>query len=270
MNRNLPHAARVIRAALAAGGVDPVAAATHALDGERLLVDPERSYGIVLHRTPAGGWSCGLRGPTDLERQAQARDASRAHARRLATAIERHIGRHQDFHSVRADGDRVRVVLHVVDRDQWMRWRAHFGIPHTTERLLPHAVTGECRYEGVRVSVLAYEPRRTPHDAQGTPPARPFEFEGRRYDLAVPQRDAHGNVWYFQGWSTDDGMPLLSVDGRPERCSLANVATYMGPLSPSREPVRSPVPDAAGGRTRTGPAVRGPVAVPMTRRGRAR
>ncbi|MEU1195732.1 BN159_2729 family protein [Streptomyces sp. NPDC005813] len=270
MNRNLPHAARVIRAALAAGGLDPVAAAAHTLDGEHLLVDPERSYGIVLHRTPAGGWSCGLRGLTDLEHRAHAWDASCAHARRLAAAIEQHIGRHQDFHSVRADGDRVRVVLHVVDRDQWKRWRAHFGIPHTTERLLPHAVTGECRYEGVRVSVLAHGPRRTPHDAQGMPPARPFEFEGRRYDLAVPQRDAHGNLWYFQGWSTDDGMPLLSVDGRPERCSLANVAAYMGPLSPSREPVRSAVLDATGGRTRTGPAVRGPVAVPMTRRGRAR
>ncbi|OPG05075.1 hypothetical protein B1R27_22815 [Streptomyces sp. GKU 895] len=29
-------------------------------------------------------------------------------------------------------------------------------------------------------------------------------------------------------------MPLMSVDGRPERCSLANVAAHLGPLTPVR------------------------------------
>ncbi|MFJ4829621.1 hypothetical protein ACIP79_06800 [Streptomyces sp. NPDC088747] len=86
MNRNLPHAAQVIRTVMAAGGSAPVTAAAHALDGERLLVDPEKSYGIVLHRTAAGGWSRGPRQLTELERQARAWDLSCRRARVVAAS----------------------------------------------------------------------------------------------------------------------------------------------------------------------------------------
>ena len=67
---------------------------------------------------------------------------------------------------------------------------------------------------------------------QAAAAARPFRLGDTLYDLAVPYRDAHGVIWYFQGQRADDGMPLMSVDGRAERCSLANVAEYAGPLTP--------------------------------------
>ncbi|WP_329546629.1 BN159_2729 family protein [Streptomyces sp. NBC_01356] len=246
MNRNLPHAARVIRTVMEAGGTDPVTAAAHALDGEQLLVDPEKSYGIVLHRTATGGWSRGPRQMTELERQAHAWDTSCRHARLVAAAIEQRIGRHQDFQSVQANGDQVRVVLLVSHQDQWKRWRSHFGITHDGERLLPDAVIGECLHEEVRVSVVAYELPPPSPNPRSPEAARAFEFGGRVYDLTVPQCDAHGQVWYFQGWRGHDGMPLLSLDGRPERCSLPNVAAHLGPLTPVQDPLRPVVADAAG------------------------
>ncbi|MFD5630363.1 BN159_2729 family protein [Streptomyces sp. NPDC127072] len=254
MNRNLPHAAQVIRTVMAAGGTDPVTAAAHALDGERLLVDPEKSYGIVLHRTAAGGWSRGPRQLTELERQARAWDLSCRRARVVAASIARHIGRHQDFQSVHADGDQVRVALLVTDRDQWARWRSHFGITHDRERLLPDAVIGECRHEGVRVSVVAYELPPPSPNPRSPEAARAFEFGGRVYDLTVPQRDAHGQIWYFQGWRGHDGMPLLSLDSRPERCSLPNVAAHLGPLTPVRELSDPVVADDDGEHARSEPA----------------
>ncbi|MEV5913782.1 BN159_2729 family protein [Streptomyces chartreusis] len=80
-----------------------------------------------------------------------------------------------------------------------------------------------------------------------------FRLGGVTYDLALPQRDAQGDVWYFQGCRSHDGMPLMSLDGRPERCSLANLAVHLGPLAP----VRAVVPDAvpAGDRALPVPTV---------------
>jgi len=246
VNRNLPHAIRVIRKALASSGNDPAATIANALDGVQLLVDPERSHGIVLHRTPAGGWSEQAQPElTDLERQALAWDQSCERARLVAAAIAQHIGEHPEFQSCRADGNRVLVALHVTDQAQWAQWRTYFGITHDGERPLPYAVCGEGHRDGVHVSVVAYDVPQVRARAAETA-RRPFQLGGIVYDLALPQRDAQGDVWFFQGERADDGMPLLSMDGRPERCSLANLVTQAGPLTPVR---KQATPVTTGGQT---------------------
>jgi hypothetical protein len=108
-------------------------------------------------------------------------------------------------------------------------------------------VGGEGYRDGVRVSVMAYDvPQVQARAAQSA--KRPFLLDGIVYDLALPQRDAHGDVWYFQGdQRPDDGMPLLSIDGRSERCSLGNIVDHAGPLTAVRTPV-TPVA-AEGGET---------------------
>lgn len=387
MNSNFPHAVGVIRAALESTGADRATAVAHALDTARLLVDPGRTFGVVLHRTPDGGWSPAPRPLTDLERKALAWDAACARARSVAHAIERRLAGHTGPSGVRVDGDRVRVVLRVDGPLLWARWRAYLGITAVAAGARPHTVVGEGERDGVRVTVLAHGPTSTPPTSgsalagsasvgagsvgsasvesdsvratsaesgpvgaasvgpgpvapdfagcasvesgsagSGTqvsapatsrlaaspsaaplsgpspaspspassssassfavspsavpqlaaqapgatpsavlpsavpplavlplgaspvgtpptgapvsssprPPTRLFRFGGVTYDLAFPQRDAHGDLWYFQGCRSHDAMPLLSLDGRPERCSLANVAIHLGPLTPVR------------------------------------
>ena len=306
MNSNFPHAVGVIRAALESTGADRATAVAHALDTARLLVDPGRSFGVVLHRTPDGGWTPAPRPLTDLERKALAWDASCARARSLAHAIERRLAGHTGPSGVRADGDRVRVVLRVDGPLPWARWRAYLGITAVGAGTRPHTVVGEGERGGVRVTVVAHgatsttprvtptpaaapsataAPAATPAVALTSPAASPvapspaatpavtppptaialaapapassapgpqthlFRLGGVTYDLALPQRDAQGDVWYFQGWRSHDGMPLMSLDGRPERCSLANLAVHLGPLAP----VRAVVP--AGDRALPVPTV---------------
>ncbi|MEU1141833.1 BN159_2729 family protein [Streptomyces sp. NPDC005885] len=233
MNRNLPHAVKVIRTALASSGSDPAAAIAHALDGVQLLVDPERSFGHLLHRTPDGEWAREHQEQperTELEQQALAWDESCERARRVAVRVQRHIGEHPAFQNIQVDGDKILVALHIVDQDQWVQWRPYFGITHDKETALPYMVAGDGYRDGVRVSVVAYD----------LPQARalalkiakePYELDGAVYDLALPQRDSRGDVWFYQGVRTATGMPLLSIDGRPERCTLANIARQAGPLT---------------------------------------
>ncbi|MFE5891741.1 BN159_2729 family protein [Streptomyces sp. NPDC056462] len=270
MNSNFPHAVGVIRAALESTGADRATAVAHALDTARLLVDPGRSFGVVLHRTSDGGWSPTPHPLTELERKALAWDASCVRARSVAHAIERRLAGHAGPSAVHVDGDRVRVVLRVDGPLPWARWRAYLGITAVAAGARPHTVVGEGERGGVRVTVVAHgatsvAPSVAPASAAGPssvaspaaaalsaaspsetpPPAAPassapgphtrlFRFGGLTYDLAFPQRDAQGDVWYFQGCRSHDGMPLMSLDGRPERCSLANVAFHLGPLSPVR------------------------------------
>ncbi|MEQ8144635.1 BN159_2729 family protein, partial [Streptomyces sp. OP7] len=90
------------------------------------------------------------------------------------------------------------------------------------------------------------EGQERPDDPASPRPAgvmRPFLLGGTAYDLALPYRDVHGETWYFQGHRSFDGMPLMSLDGRPERCSLAHVAEYAGPLTPVSESAPEPAPD---------------------------
>ncbi|MGW3166941.1 BN159_2729 family protein [Streptomyces sp. NPDC001142] len=170
---------------------------------------------------------------TDLERQALAWDQSCARARQVAESISQTLAGHPEFQAARADGDQVLVALHVTDQAQWARWRRHFGITHNTEQPLPYATCGNGFRDGVRVSVVAYDvPQVRARSAAVS--ALPFQFEGIVYDLAIPQRDAAGDVWTFRERRAVDGMPLLSMQGRTERCSLANVVRLNGPLSPVR------------------------------------
>ncbi|MFD5855257.1 BN159_2729 family protein [Streptomyces chartreusis] len=373
MNSNIPHAVGVIRAVLESTGADRATAVAHALDTARLLVDPGRSFGVVLHRTPDGGWTPAPRPLTDLERKALAWDASCARARSLAHAIERRLAGHTGPSGVRVDGDRVRVVLRVDGPLPWARWRAYLGITAVGAGTRPHTVVGEGERGGVRVTVVAHgatstTPRTAPASAAtpsatatptatpsatatptatpsatATPTATPvvalsptatpgvalsptatpgvapsptatspvvppavapspvappptgiplaapapassapapassapapassapgpqthlFRLGGVTYDLALPQRDAQGDVWYFQGCRSHDGMPLMSLDGRPERCSLANLAVHLGPLTPVRAVVPDVVP--AGDRALPVPTVpSGPMCGPI-------
>ncbi|WP_406200035.1 BN159_2729 family protein [Streptomyces sp. NBC_01017] len=245
MNKNLPHAVRVIRAALASSGSDPATAIAHTLNDARLLVDPER-FGRVLHRTPAGGWSDRQQPAatelTDLEQQALAWDQSCARAEGVAAAIKKQIGEHPEFQNVQVDQDRVLVALHITDQAQWVQWRAWFGITHDKEQPLPYAIAGDGYRDGVRVSVVAYDlPQARTRAVQSA--KRPFVLDGDVYDLSVPQQDSRGGVWFFQGARKGDGMPLLSIDGRSERCSLAGIVAQFGPLTAvtdSTTPVTAP------------------------------
>lgn len=265
MNSNLPHAAVVIRTVLAFVRAEQAAAVAHALDSARLLVDPERSFGLVLHRTPDGSWSSVPRPATALERQALAWDDACARAREAARAVEHELAGHPGPYGVRADGDRVRVLLRVDDPARWVHWRVHFGITAVHQRPEPGTVTGEGQRHGVRVTVVARGTGTAPPRPRNDRAARLFLLDGTTYDLTLPHRDAYGHVWYFQGRRDADGMPLMSLDGRPERCTLANVAAYSGPLTPLSEPtpVSAPSTVPAVGPVRrpgtAGPRVRNPV-----------
>ncbi|MFJ3666740.1 BN159_2729 family protein [Streptomyces sp. NPDC090106] len=242
MNSNLRRAVTVIHAVLGSVPPEQAAAVAHALDSAHLLVDPRRTPGTVLRRTPDGGWSQAGRPLTALEHKAMAWDTACARARGVARAVERHLAGHIGPTDVRVDGDRVRVVLRVDGPARWTRWRAYFGITIVGEGSRPHTVVGEGELDGVRVTVVA-------HGASARPPAptmsraRLFRLGGVTYDLTLPLRDAQGDLWYFQGCRRQDGMPLMSVDGRPERCSLANVVAHLGPLTPVTAPVMAPVTD---------------------------
>ncbi|MGW4883401.1 BN159_2729 family protein [Streptomyces murinus] len=244
MNRNLPHVISVIRVAMASASGDPVTAIAHALDGAHLLVDLEQSYGVLGESAPAGEPA------TELERQALAWDASCNRASVAAARIEQLISRHPEFQSLRTDGDRILVALHITDQAQWAAWRSFFGITHDKEQALPYAVAGDGYRDGVRVSVVAYDLPQVQATATDRAKA-PFVLDGLVYDLARPQRDAEGKVWYFQGQRAGDGMPLLSMDGRPERCSLANIVLQVGPLTPvedSSAALSTPGTGEGGGR----------------------
>lgn len=181
---------------------------------------------------------------TELEKQALAWDATCERARQVAATIVQQLDGHPEFQSVRTDCDRVLVALHITDQAQWAEWRRYFGITHDQERPLPYAVCGEGHRDGVRVSVVAYDVPQVRARATEVA-ARPYLLDGIVYDLARPQRDAHGDMWFFHGERREDGMPLLSLDGRPERCSLANVVEFVGPLTPVR-PSTTPVTREGG------------------------
>ncbi|MGI3199619.1 BN159_2729 family protein [Streptomyces sp. GLT-R25] len=168
---------------------------------------------------------------TELEQQALVWDQTCARARAVAAGIREHAADHPVVKTVRPDRDRVLVALHVTDQAQWAEWRRYFGIEHVTEQPLPYAVCAEGHRDGVRVSVVAYDVPQVRARATEVA-ARPYLLDGLVYDLALPQRDKDGDCWFFQGERRGDGMPLLSMDGRPERCTLANLVVQVGPLTP--------------------------------------
>lgn len=232
MNKNIPHAVKVTREALASSGSDPAAAVVHALNDKGMLVDPERSFGAVLHRTRSGGWQCEPR--TELEQQAAAWDAAKQRAVDLAAQIETQFSRTPGFQRARAEGDHVTVGVSCTSIEQWHQLRIYFGITEDRIDPLPYALVGHGHRDGVAVAVVAYDVPQLGVDA-GADARRPYRHDGVTYDLALGQRDITGQVWFFQGEQTGGGVPLLTVDGRPERCSLKTIIEFAGPLTPVGE-----------------------------------
>ncbi|MGD6761391.1 BN159_2729 family protein [Streptomyces sp. BH097] len=229
MNKNLPHAVKIVREAIASSGSDPAAAIVHALNDARLLVDPEKSFGTVLQRTSTGVTK--RRPLTDLEKQAVAWEASIQRAAALVVQIEGKFGTEPGFQRVRAEGDQVTVGFSCTSFEQWHQLRIYFGITSDKIQTTQYAFVGRGHRDGVAVTVVAYDLPQLGVD-QAAEAHRPHRHAGIVYDLALPQRDITGQVWFFQGEQTVDGEPLLVVDGRPERCSLTNIVEYAGPLTP--------------------------------------
>ncbi|TXS36966.1 BN159_2729 family protein [Streptomyces sp. OR43] len=238
MNKNLPQTIKVVRELLSGTG-DVAQAIAHALDQQHLLVDPERTYGAVLRRTPEGWVPVTPPAPSSaesaagLEDQARAWDNACGRARQLAAAMVTQYAAEPDVTGVTVDGDTVVMSLHITDPARWVAWMETLGLTEAQVTGLDYVSCGRTSWGGVPLSVLAYDVPEL-DVAAAVQSKRPCRYGGVVYDLAVPYRDIKGDTWYFQG-ETSEGMPLLSVDGRPERCSLANIVEFSGPLSPVRE-----------------------------------
>lgn len=255
MNKNLPQTIATVRALLDGTG-DVATAIAHALDGQGLLVDPEHTFGAVLRRTRTGWVPVTPTAPAptgtadtialrvadqaeqnvadSLEEQARAWDRVCDRARTLAGVMARQYAAEPDVTRVTTDRDTVVVSLHITDPDRWAAWMAAFGL--TDSQLLPtgdYGVVGRTTWDGVPLSVLAYDVPEIQAAAKALA-KRPYVLDGQVYDLALPHKDRDGDVWFHQGEMLD-GMPLMRVDGRPERCTLANVVRVAGPLNPVRE-----------------------------------
>ncbi|CAM5389991.1 BN159_2729 family protein [Streptomyces californicus] len=241
MNGNLPQAITMIRELLAGDG-DVASAIGHALDGAGLLVDPERAFGAVLRRTPQG-WppvspatQAAPPEPTELEQEASDWDAACERAAQLVHVVRATYAAEPDFVGVRADRDTVVISLQIAELSRWAGWMSTLGIVEHQLTGLDYVVCGRTTIGDVPVSVLAYDLPEVQLIAQAKA-RRPYRHAGLIYDLAVGHKDITGDTWYFHGDYSAEGMPLLSKDGRPERCSLAGVVDMLGPILPVREPV---------------------------------
>ncbi|XMN09358.1 BN159_2729 family protein [Streptomyces griseobrunneus] len=241
MNKNLPAAITMVRELLACDG-DVASTIGHALDGAGLLVDPERTFGTVLRRTPQG-WApvapATQPAPpelTELEQQASDWDAACERAVQLVDVVRSTYAAEPDFVGVRADRDTVVITLQITELSRWAGWMATLGIVEHQLTGLDYVVCGRTTIGDVPVTVLAYDLPEVQLAAQAKA-RRPYRHAGLIYDLAVGHKDITGDTWFFHGDYSAEGMPLLSTDGRPERCSLAAVVDLLGPILPVREPV---------------------------------
>ncbi|MFD5682146.1 BN159_2729 family protein [Streptomyces bacillaris] len=241
MNKNLPAVIKLVRELLTGDG-DIATTIGHALDGAGLLVDPERTFGAVLRRTPQG-WAPVAPAtqpaspePTELERQATDWDAACERARQLADSARHTYAPEPDFVGVRADRDTVVISLQITALSRWAGWMSTLGIVEHQLTGTDYVVCGRTTIGDVPVSVLAYDLPELQLVAQAKA-RRPYRHNGLIYDLAVGHKDITGDTWFFHGDYSAEGMPLLSQDGRPERCSLAAVVDMLGPLLPVSEPV---------------------------------
>ncbi|WP_432111120.1 BN159_2729 family protein [Streptomyces sp. YPW6] len=240
MNKNLPAVIKLVRELLAGDG-DVATTIGHALDGAGLLVDPERTFGAVLRRTPQG-WAPVAPAtqpappePTKLEQQASDWDAACQRAAQLVDVVRSTYAAEPDFVGVRADKDTVVISLQITELSRWAGWMSTLGIAEYQLTGLDYVVCGRTTIGDVPVSVLAYDVPELQLVAQAKA-RRPYRHGGLVYDLAVGLRDITGDTWYFHGDYTAEGMPLLSQDGRAERCTLAAVVDLLGPILPVREP----------------------------------
>lgn len=244
MNKNLPAAIKTIRELLAGDG-DVAQAIAHALDGQGLLVDPMRTFGAVLRRTREGWEPITPTAPsaepsepspvTELEQQASHWDTACERARQLAATLAVQYRAEPDVTRVTADRDTVVISLHITDLARWTAWMDSLGITEQQVTGLDYVMAGRTSWDGIPLSVLGYDVPELQLAQAAAQAHRPYRHGGVVYDLAVGQRDITGDVWFFQGETSPEGMPYLSADGRPERCTLANVVELVGPLTAVRE-----------------------------------
>lgn len=180
----------------------------------------------------------------EAERQtaAWAETMTRAHV--VADQLRAEFGEREGLTNVQVLPDaRVLVGIHVTHLWQWVRWCEHLTITDDRVSDIVYASVGEGHRDGVAVGLVAQDvPEvRARHERLA---ARPYRYGGEVYDLGLPYRDMSGVVWYHHGQSTAEGMPLLAVDGRAERCTLANVVEIAGPLTPVMGPVTAVTAEA--------------------------
>ncbi|MFG2144107.1 BN159_2729 family protein [Streptomyces sp. NPDC048696] len=177
---------------------------------------------------------------TELEEQAIAWDATCGRARTLAAQIEALYGETHGLQGVRVDQDRLIVSVHVTDLHVWAEWVEYFSVTDYRSGALPHTYGGSGHRDGISVWLLGYDGPQLEQRAMEVA-QRPHRHGAVVYDLALPHRDINGNVWVACG-KTAEGMPLLSQVGRPERCSLAHVIDFVGPLLAVRDAVLPALP----------------------------
>ncbi|MBP2583349.1 hypothetical protein J3A78_003827 [Streptomyces sp. PvR006] len=219
MNKNLPHAERIIRDGLTAQG-DVARLIAHALNGAGLLIDPEGSYRADVADAPV---------LSELEQQALAWDAACDRARDLAEDIRAKFAAElHGLQSALADSDRVRVVLAVTRPGQWSAMVRYFSITEQAEQL-EYAYIGYGHRNGVAVSVVAYDAPQVDACTLAAA-AMPYRFGGVIYDLALAHRDINGDTWTLHSQS-DDETPLLVRNGSAEPFPLPTLVEYVGPLT---------------------------------------
>jgi hypothetical protein len=238
-----PRAVTVIRAATGASHSSAVSLAT-ALGRAGILA--QSAGAIVLRRGSAGQWTTEPR--TDLETQALEWDAALGRAARLAEQIRTEVGgelaARTGLMTVRADAERVLVTAQITHTGQWAGWCRYLGITSASPGSPEHAYIGRGYRNGVGVTVIAYDAPAT--EARTAAAATmPHRYGGYVLDLALPLRDAHGEVWDYRELRAD-GMPLLTRRDDPTggRCTLAGVDAQVGPL----DNVRSEALPSGGAR----------------------
>lgn len=231
MNKNLPSVEAIVREVLGDDVPETVTAIVHRLNGARLLTDPERSYGVVLHRRATGDWSREPR--TELEEQAAAWDAACRRAQYLADTIRTECSDGRGLLQVQVERDRLLVSVQVTELAQWAAWRVYLGITEDAPDSSEYAHYGQGHREGVAVALLAYDAPTVQARAVAAA-TLPYRHGGMVYDLALPHTDAKGSVWDHTGLRAD-GMPLVVMRDLGTECALVDVIKYLGPLVPVRE-----------------------------------
>ncbi|MFC8435511.1 BN159_2729 family protein [Streptomyces sp. NPDC057253] len=152
-------------------------------------------------------------------------------AGRAVSALNAAYGQHPSVVAVVADGDLVVVVLRVVDLRAWYVWRSALHVRPEEVALCGESCVGTGVHDGVAVRLMGLcVPALL--ESQAASAAEPYRLWDQVYDLALPHLDNQGHEWRYHGTRAPDGIPLLSVTGRDERCRLTNVVGQMGPLVP--------------------------------------
>jgi hypothetical protein len=167
----------------------------------------------------------------DLEQAAAAWDLACAHAHRAAAALTAAYGAHPDVVSVTADGDRAVVVLRITDLRAWYVHRAAMGVQADDVVLFHDACSGIGRQGWIPVQIVGLGVPML-LNAVAAAARLPYRLWDQVYDLAVTHEDVRGDRWRYCGEQSPDGIPLMSVVGRQEKCRFTNVVRYVGPLVP--------------------------------------